>query len=109
MRELNCNEVVKVSGGYGDNALFNLIEAAVCSVGGAVLGSWTLAIMGGRGASSSDVIGIGGGFTALIGMIGGALLGAAVGAIGGPYAGYENGKVIAAELLLDVMRGKPGS
>ncbi|MXP50297.1 hypothetical protein FD733_16050 [Pantoea sp. Eser] len=51
-----------ISGAYGDNFMANIAEGAVCAIGGAVIGAWTLAILGGRGAISSDLIGIGGGF-----------------------------------------------
>jgi len=61
MRELKFNEVVNVSGAYSDNNVANVIEGIVCSIGGAVIGSWTLATLGGRGASGGDLIGIGGG------------------------------------------------
>lgn len=76
----------------------------VCSIGGAVIGCWTLATAGGRGASQSDIIGIGGGFTALIGMVGGA----AIGAISGPFVGYKPGLVIVEGMLNNLMMGKPG-
>lgn len=108
MRELNVREVSAVSGAYGDNAVANIMEGIYCSVGAAIIGSWTLAIAGGRGAFSGDVIGIGGGLTALAGMVGGAALGAVAGAIAGPFIGYEKGLVMAEEMLRDLMRGKPG-
>jgi len=108
MRELNAFEVSSVSGAYGDNFLANIAEGAVCAIGGAVIGAWTLAILGGRGASSSDVIGIGGGLTSLFGMVGGAVAGALAGAVYGPYIGYEAGLVMAQGLLTDLMKGLPG-
>lgn len=109
MRELTIFEMNSVSGAYGDNILANIAEGAVCSIGGAVLGAWTFAILGGRGAGSSDVIGIGGGITALVGMIGGTVTGAIAGAIYGPYIGYDNGLVMAQDLLGDLMKGLPGA
>jgi len=109
MRELNAFEVSSVSGAYGDNFLANIAEGAVCAIGGAVIGAWTLAILGGRGASSSDVIGIGGGPTSLVGMIGGAIAGAVAGAVYGTYVGYEAGLVMAQDLLTDIMKGMPGA
>ncbi|MBE5683329.1 colicin V synthesis protein [Pantoea agglomerans] len=109
MRTLNSNEFNSVSGAYGENLLANVAEGIACSIGGAVLGSWTLAILGGRGASSADVIGIGGGITALVGMIGGAIAGAAAGAVYGPYVGWDAGLVVAQDLIGDLMKGLPGA
>lgn len=109
MRELNAYEMNSVSGAYGDNMGANLVEGLVCSIGGAVLGAWTLATLGGRGASSADVIGIGGGITALVGMIGGAIVGAVAGAVYGPYVGWDAGLVMAQGLISDLIKGMPGS
>ena len=109
MRELNNYEMNAVSGAYGNNIAANLIEGMACSVGGAVVGAWTLAILGGRGATSTDIIGIGGGLTALAGMIGGAMAGTVAGAIYGPYVGWNEGLVMAQGLIRDLMKGKPGS
>ncbi|MEL7698280.1 MULTISPECIES: hypothetical protein [Pantoea] len=108
MRELKAFEVNAVSGAYGDNVLANIAEGAVCAIGGAVVGAWTLAILGGRGANSSDLIGIGGGLTSLVGMIGGAIAGAVAGAVYGPFIGYEEGLVMVKGLLTDLMKGLPG-
>ncbi|MHA6313125.1 MULTISPECIES: hypothetical protein [Pantoea] len=109
MRQLKDSELKSVSGAYSDNILANIAEGTVCAIGGAVLGAWTMAILGGRGASSKDVIGIGGGITAVIGMFGGALTGAVAGAFYGPYIGYDAGLVMAEGLLLDIMKGLPGA
>jgi len=109
MRILVSDELNVVSGAYGDNLLANVAEGVVCSIGGAVIGSWTLAILGGRGASSADIIGIGGGITALVGMIGGAITGAVAGAVYGPYVGWDDGLVMAQDLLGDLMKGLPGA
>ncbi|MGB9094873.1 hypothetical protein [Erwinia sp.] len=54
------------------------------------------------------LIGIGGGFTALIGMVGGAAIGAVLGAISGPFVGYKPGLVIVEGMLNNLMIGKPG-
>ncbi|MEZ3501496.1 hypothetical protein [Pantoea sp. KPR_PJ] len=108
MRLLTGAELQSVSGAYSDNLLANVAEGIACSIGGAVIGSWTLATLGGLGANSADVIGIGGGITALIGMIGGAIGGAIAGAIYGPYVGWEEGLVMAQSLLGDLMQGMPG-
>lgn len=109
MRELNAYEMNAVSGAYGDNMAANLVEGLFCSIGGAVLGAWTLATLGGRGATSADLIGIGGGLTALIGMVGGAFVGAIAGAIYGPYIGWEEGLVRAQEVIGNLMQGMPGA
>jgi hypothetical protein len=108
MRKLKFDEVANVSGAYSDNFLTNIVEGVVCSVGGAVIGSWTLATLGGRGASGADLVGIGGGFTALIGMLGGAVLGAAAGAVAGPFVGYDRGLVVAEDMIRNLMQGLPG-
>jgi hypothetical protein len=109
MRDLTTQEVMAVAGAYGDNGIQNIIEAVVCSVGGAVVGAWTLAIAGGSSAFKGDLVGIGGGLTALVGMFGGAAIGAVAGAVIGPFYGYNNGLDFAAGLLQDLMRGELGS
>ncbi|ELH8609783.1 TPA: hypothetical protein ONC18_004162 [Enterobacter kobei] len=107
MRVLNPVEVNSVAGAYSSNILANIVEVAACSIGGAVVGSWTLATLGGRSAAKNDLVGIGGGLTALIGMIGGAIAGTAVGAVVAPYYGWDNGLEIAKGLIGDLMQGKP--
>ncbi|MFD1800692.1 Blp family class II bacteriocin [Mixta tenebrionis] len=110
MRELNHNELVSVSGGYGANMLANIGEFAICAVGGAVVGAWTLAIWGDwGGASRYDLIGIGGGITGFLGALAGAAVGIVLGAIKGTAMGYERGLAYAEELMLNMIHGKPGN
>lgn len=107
MRTLTVNEVNRVSGAYSDNILSNIVEGIACAIGGSVLGSWTLATIGGRAAYSGDLVGIGGGLTALTGMIGGALLGIVMGAVVGPTYGWDAGLEEAKTLVGNLMQGLP--
>ena len=109
MRELNNNELACITGAYGNNIVVNIGEALVCSIGGAILGGWSIAILGGRGGSRKDLIGIGGGFTQLIGMLGGTVLGAIAGAVAGPFVGYKPGLIVAEDIINNLMEGRPGS
>lgn len=109
MRELNNFEVRSVSGAYSDNILANIVEGVQCALGGAVVGSWAFAIIGGRGSRNWDLIGIGGGITALVGMIGGAVLGAVAGAVYAPYLGWEQTMNVGEGIIGNIMQGLPGS
>lgn len=108
MRELNAGEICCVAGAYGDNIGANIGEGVICLLGGAVLVSWLLAIQGGSAAFKHDLVGIGGGLTALAGMVGGAFLGAAAGAVIGPFIGYDRGLKIASDMIYGLMKGMPG-
>ncbi|RPD97632.1 colicin V synthesis protein [Candidatus Pantoea deserta] len=88
--------------------LANIGEAIGCAILGAVGGSWTVAILGGRGSHNWDLIGIGGGITALVGMIGGAVVGAVAGAVYTPYLGWDATLALGETLIVDVMKGLPG-
>lgn len=59
--------------------------------------------------SRKDLIGIEGGFTQLIGMLGGTVLGAIAGAVAGPFVGYQPGLIVAEDIINNLMEGRPGS
>lgn len=107
MKELNANQLDMVAGGYTGDIGSDLLEGIGCSIGGAIIGSWLFAITGGRAAARQDLVGIGGGLTALAGMLGGAVVGAVAGAVVAPFYGWETGLVKAKEILTGLMQGLP--